>query len=309
MDQRDQPWEQIAGVAVTALTVVTAADGGAVVFAATTAGVFRSDDAGRSWAATGSGVALADAVVALPAFGPTETLFVGAHDGLYYSGDGGRHWERRLFGSAIPALALGTDDAGLNILLVGSDSDGVLRSDDAGRTWTSGNPGLRDRNVASLALSPAFARDGTAFAATATRLYRSRSGGKAWRPVVLPPQSAAVQCLAVSPAFARDRLALAGTEADGLLRSRDGGETWETVRPLDGHGVLAVAFAPGSITTPSVAVATETQVWRSRDGGETWQPSDALPAPALSLLYVPDGGGLALLAGLHEGGVGRLAGD
>jgi photosystem II stability/assembly factor-like uncharacterized protein len=56
----------------------------------------------------------------------------------------------------------------------------------------------------------------------------------------------------------------------GLLRSRDGGGTWEPTGFFSGSdaAVVAVAVGPGD----HVAVATTGgDIQRSRDGGRTWQ--------------------------------------
>ena len=93
-------------------------------------------------------------------------------------------------------------------------------------------------------MSPEFGQDHIAFAATASGLYRTRNGGKSWRELDLEFEGPGVQCLAISQDFAVDRLVLAGTEARGLLISRDGGGQWEEVPELARAGVTAVAFTP-----------------------------------------------------------------
>jgi photosystem II stability/assembly factor-like uncharacterized protein len=94
-------------------------------------------------------------------------------------------------------------------------------------------------------------------------------------------------------------LVLAGTEADGLLRSTDGGATWHRPSGLDEGGVAALAFDSARRT---VAAATEAGIVVSLDGGTSWQirPIES-PQPALSMVF----SGQALLVGLHRDGVTR----
>jgi photosystem II stability/assembly factor-like uncharacterized protein len=66
---------------------------------------------------------------------------------------------------------------------------------------------------------------------------------------------------------------VAGTQGAGLLRSGDGGVTWEAAG-LEGQIVKSVAFSP---TEPGVmyAGAKPPMVFVSRDGGETWAESES----------------------------------
>jgi hypothetical protein len=265
------------------------------VFAATPAGIRRAVGGGETWHIAGleSPVPFANLVCASPA---GDVLFAGGRDGLYRSTDDGSSWTQVLRSGNVLALAI--PDA--ETVFAGTEADGVLHSTDAGRAWSGANPGLLDLTVLALALSPRFGDDRIGFVATASGVYRTRNGGRSWRAVELGGDDIAVQALAVSPGFEADRLVLAGTEADGLLVSRDAGDRWESVAALAGQGVTAIAFAPGG----AIAAATETGVLISHDGGLSWRGANGETGPVLSLLYLSDG---VLLAGLAHGGVVRLA--
>ncbi|MBV9324572.1 MAG: hypothetical protein JO352_12380 [Chloroflexi bacterium] len=308
-------WEQLAarpGGTVAALATATTADGQTLVFAATSAGVYRSSDRGQTWTATSPNdvVPFNEAILASPGFATDRTLFVGGRNGLYRSLDGASTWSRVLTGGHVTSLAVAPE-----VIFAGTEVDGILRSEDGGRTWSSANPGLLDLTVLALALSPAFERDGTGLAATASGVYRTRNAGKSWREIDLGLE-VAVQCLALSPTFAEDRLALAGTEADGLLRSDDGGARWEPVAGLDGHSITAIAFSSRYPGRPTLAVATDAGIAISEDAGRAWRMIAADVGAVLTLTFVPGashGVDVAhdevLLAGLHRDGVARLAVD
>src|SRR6266542_997213 len=269
---------------------------GAVVFAATPAGVRRSADGGRTWSIAGGseGVPFAAVVVPSPAFERDQTVYAAGQAGAYRSRDGGQMWAPILSGSGILALAVAP-----GALFAGSEADGLLRSSDEGRSWSGANPGVLDLTILSIALSPAFERDRMAFLGTASGLYRSRTGGASWRAVELDAQEPAVQCLAVSPAFEHDRVVLAGTEVDGLLRSDDGGSTFSSVSTLEARTINALAVSASG----EVAAATDHGVAISLDAGSSWRlASGATPGGVLSLVYLDDG---ALLAGLADTGVAR----
>ncbi|MCA1647558.1 MAG: hypothetical protein LC797_19540 [Chloroflexi bacterium] len=303
-------WERVAdrpGGDVPSLAVA-AAGGGAVIFAATAVGVYRSTDGGRTWGlpVSGTTVPFAEVVAPSPDFAHDRTIFVCAGSGLARSTDGGESWASVLVGSRMLSVATATGAthgslAGAVtgetqnsrtvlaptetritqhslVVLAGTEADGILHSADGGRTWTGANAGLLDLTVLALALSPRFAADRIGFAGTASGLYRTRSGAGSWREVETGLDSPAVQCLAVSPRFAEDRLVLAGTEADGLLRSDDAGTTWHRSAFFVDRSVTALAFCADYATRPAIAAATDAGIAVSNDGGQTWHTA----APARS---------------------------
>lgn len=303
-------WERLAGRTggtVAGMASATDADGTTVVFAATAIGLHRSTDGGQTWipSSVGSIAPFVEVVAPSPNFASDKTIFVGTRNGLYRSLDGGTSWQLMLVGDRMLSIALAPSYARENQLFVGMERDGAVRSPDAGRTWNSSNAGLLDLTVMSIALSPNFDSDQTAFAATASGLYRTRNSARSWRLIDLPLVDPAVQCLGVSPDFGNDRLVLAGTEADGLLRSEDGGTSWEQVASLADQGVTAIAFSPGYPRQPTIAVATVAGIAISNDAGQTWQTTGSELGPVLSLLFVRHDDRDILLAGLPKHGIVR----
>lgn len=345
-------WEPVAaleGGTVSALVAAPAVDGTVAVFAATPVGVFRSDDGGANWrplvgtddgGAATVAVAGAESLVPSPTYAADGVLFVGGQDGLFRWQAARARWDHLLSGSRVLALAavpgraapdrpgrpaVEPPAAASATLLVGTEDDGILVSRDGGRSWEGANPGLLDLTVLALAASPTFEEDGLAFAATPTGLYRTRNGAASWRAVELDDDAIvvqiAVQCLALSPTFVDDRLLLAGTEDHGLLRSDDGGRSWDVAADLDASSVNAVLF----LTAARAVAATDAGVALSEDGGRSWRligpvaagPAAAAPGPALAVAELPGavdragGDSVAttaarvLLAGLPGGGVLR----
>jgi photosystem II stability/assembly factor-like uncharacterized protein len=294
-------------VATVDLTVsafaIVPAPGSEFVIAATATGLRRSYDDGHSWRALGSpGLGLVEAVAVSPAFSEDRTLVVGSAAGVLHSTDGGEHWQSVLTGNPVVALTAAGDRDGALILLAGTETDGIFRSSDGGVGWASANPGLFELEILALSGSPGFGRDKTVFTGTSGGLYRSRNGGLAWRPLDLPMAETAVQCLALSPAFATDGVVLAGTEADGLLRSSDGGRTWTVATELPEAAVTALAWSRR--TAGLVVAATGDGVVCSADGGGSWRiVADLAPVLALTFAAGPDGE--VLLAGQPDQGIVR----
>lgn len=277
-------WQHVAGLS--GGTVAALCEFGGSLFAATSAGVFRSLDRGVTWCAPppGHGVAFAEALAA-----SEDTVYVGTIDGLHRSRDGGRTWQHVLSGSRVLSVAT----ASVGLVLAGTEDDGLLRSEDHGTTWSGANAGLLDLTISSIALAPNFEVDHTAFVGTPSGLYRTRNGGRAWRAVDVGVDDVAIQCIACSP---EDATVLAGTDEHGLFISRDGGGSFAAVAELRERAVTAVAFNRG------IAVAaTDAGLFTSNDDGTTWRASTGAENVALCLLLADD----ARLAGMHRGGILR----
>ncbi|MHB8656842.1 MAG: methyltransferase domain-containing protein [Solirubrobacteraceae bacterium] len=80
-----------------------------------------------------------------------------------------------------------------------------------------------------------------------------------------------------------------------VLRSVDGGETWETVLEVDGsmirhfHVVRAQPDAPGTWWLTSGDHAAECRIWRTEDHGDNWEDLTATDASLAGLAGAPFG--------------------
>ena len=142
--------------------------------------------------------------------------------------------------------------------------------------------GCAGEQVFSIAVSAA---DGAVYAGTEpSALFRSDDRGETWRELdallELPsrptwsfpprPWTSHVRWIAPSPHDAD--LLLVGIELGGLMRSTDGGETWQDHRPGAQRDVHSLAWHP-RIPGRAYEAGGEGAAW-SEDGGETWQPAD-----------------------------------
>jgi len=96
-----------------------------------------------------------------------------------------------------------------------------------------------------------------------------------------------IELVVPSPAFTSDATVLAGT-SDGLLRSVDGGGSWQ--QALVGSRVAAIAFSPTFLNDGLVLVGTEQDgILRSDDRGRTWKSANPglLDLTALGLACSP----------------------
>ncbi|HEY3018402.1 MAG TPA: hypothetical protein VGJ23_06190 [Gaiellaceae bacterium] len=180
--------------------------------------------------------------------------------------------------SGAQCLALDPSDA--ETVFAGLRAGGVRKTVDGGRTWK--DCGLPQPGVFSLAVS---AVNGAVYAGTEpSALYRSDDGGETWRELdgllMLPsrptwsfpprPWTSHVRWIAPSPHDAD--VLLVGIELGGLMRSVDGGETWQDHRPGAQRDVHSLAWHPQARDRAYEAGGGGAAF--SENGGETWQPAD-----------------------------------
>jgi len=207
-------------------------------------------------------------------------LYAATSNGFARLDEAGEAWTVELSSPGTGAQCLAVDPAEADTVFVGLREGGVRRSVDGGRTWLDCE--LPEPAVFSLAVSAA---DGAVYAGTEpSRLFRSGDKGESWRELKalleLPsrprwsfpprPWTSHVRWIAPSPHDAE--LLLVGIELGGLMRSTDGGESWQDHRPGAQPDVHSLAWHPH---TPARAYeAGGGGAAFSTDGRETWEPAD-----------------------------------
>jgi photosystem II stability/assembly factor-like uncharacterized protein len=207
-------------------------------------------------------------------------LYAATGDGIARLDETNGGWavELSLRGSGAQCLAV--DPTNPSVLYAGLREGGVRRSDDSGRTWV--DCALPESGVFSLAISAA---DGAVYAGTEpSRLFRSDDDGASWRELEalleLPsrptwsfpprPWTSHVRWIAPSPHEAD--LLLVGIELGGLMRSSDGGASWQDHRPGAQRDAHSLAWHPRLLGRAYEAGGGGAAF--SKDAGESWQPAD-----------------------------------
>ncbi|HWP58505.1 MAG TPA: hypothetical protein VNL14_11495 [Candidatus Acidoferrales bacterium] len=211
-------------------------------------------------------------------------LYLGTEDGLYFAEpeDGGfRSRALALQGKGAVRSPVVVDRADPRLLYAGTTRAGVYRSEDAGLTWREINDGIIYKEVWSIAQHP---RTGELFAGTGpSSIFKSRDGGDTWidcaqlrnLPETIdwtfprPPHVSHVKSLALS---ANDPDVVFGAVEEGwVIRSRDGGETWQNLKDGVEFDAHCIALMPDNENI--VIVTSGKGVYRSENGGENFTDS------------------------------------
>jgi len=244
-------------------------------------GVWKSDDAGRTWNPIFDGQPTQSVGAIAVAPSDPNVIYVGSGEGLHR-----------------PDLSVG---------------DGIYKSTDAGRSWT--HLGLRDaQQIAAIAVDPHdpnrlfVAALGHPFGPNTERgVFRSTDGGATFQRVLYKDDHTGANDLEIDPSnpnvvYAALWESLLGPTEDnnefngtggGLFKSTDGGNTWRQLKngfPADLVQV-DVAIAPSRPSRLYAVAAMNAPhgymtgdglgFFRSDDGGESWTRITDDPRPVM----------------------------
>ena len=218
-------------------------------------GVFRSDDAGKTWKSVGLGDSRHIGRIRIHPRDP-DTVYVAAmghlfgpneERGLYRSRDGGQSWERILFVS---------DEVGCNDLAMDPRNPRVLYAS----FW----------RVRRTPWSFASGGEGSS-------MYKSTDGGDTWEEITrkpgLPAGVIGNNAMTVSPVRPDRVWAMIEAEDGGLFRSDDAGETWTRVndeRKLRQRAWYYTRVYADTGDEDTVYVLN-VRFWKSKDGGKSFE--------------------------------------
>jgi photosystem II stability/assembly factor-like uncharacterized protein len=243
-----------------------------------------------------------------------------ASGGVWKSADGGLTW-KPIFDdqptSSTGSIAVAPSDP--NVVYVGSGEAnirgnvspgaGIFKSTDAGKTWT--HVWKQVGQIGAMAVHPKDADTcfaavlGHAFGPNGERgVYRTKDGGKSWERVLFKNDETGASDVCIDPNNPRVVFAgfwqarrrpwelTSGGPGSDLYVSRDGGDTWESLKgtpdrkaganadrkpgatnglPEGIWGKVGVAIAPSdSSRVYAIIEAEKGGLFRSDDGGETW---------------------------------------
>lgn len=198
-------------------------ENGHTIFAATTGGVYVSEDHGKTWQARNQG--LQNLFVSCLLLDPKQDhrIWAGTEAGLYESFNQGKEWTLVAFaGIAIRAL-LREPESWPGIYWVGTEYHGLYESFDGGEKFDHVDMGIDSVSVYALAgggaTAPIYA------GLFAKGLFRASSPGENWASLEGSEQLGTV--LTILPLEDRQTI-FVGTHQSGVMRSTDYGHTWQS---------------------------------------------------------------------------------
>jgi len=266
-----ETWERLAASPRLVVRIVV---GRGQVHVASSEGLLRSEDDGRTFVRAG-GPPGESPNIDLAAAG--DALFSVTENGVFRSTDGARTFRSAgVSGRAFHAYRLRTNPRQpAQVLLVSPTL--VHRSDDGGESWKR-VPAPPDLDFGSLSFG--VGEPPVSLVAGRSGISRSTDGGATWKGVpdappflrglwVPDPASEKYLLVTMQPQPGDEKQTMKILEK-ALLRTLDGGKSWSGNLSPDGGGVTEVAFAPGR--TETIYAATDLGgVFRSANMGESWR--------------------------------------
>ncbi len=264
----------------------------------TLAGAYVSADGGGTWLQVGGTELRKTESVAIDPVDP-RLLYVGTWRLGYRSKDFGKTWtliDRGMpLDSDVFSISISPRDSGI---IYSSACSGVYRSSNRAQSWTRLRL-LPDRftiRAQAVYVDPVEHR--RIYSGTTEGLFVSDDEGSKWRR--LTSDHVIVNAIQVDPG--NNRHILLGTEYQGILRSHDGGKTWEESNTGFVHRriswIAADPLASGRFVAGMLSGGGGMSLYD--DQSRTWMLSLIEPGVRiLSFLILPDGRGK--LAGTAQG--------
>jgi photosystem II stability/assembly factor-like uncharacterized protein len=191
-------------------------------------------------------------------------------------------WQVRVALEGSGAQCVAVDPHDVDTIYVGAWGEGIWKSTDGGVRWSNLSTALSRADVFSVAISP---MDGALYAGCEpSALFRSDDGGASWDELraltqlpsasqwSFPPRPDTSHVRSVAPSPHNADLLLAGVEAGALVRSLDGGRSWQDHRPGALPDVHFIAWHPREGNYAYEAGGHGGAAW-SDDEGCSWRPA------------------------------------
>jgi photosystem II stability/assembly factor-like uncharacterized protein len=311
-------------------------------FGAVGGGVWKTENAGRTWAPIMDSQPVASIGALAVAPSDPRTLYVGSGEadmrsdtihgnGMYVTRDGGATWNRIGLDDSRQIGRILVDPRDPKTLLVAAlghaygpnETRGVYRSTDGGVTWTRALFLDRDTGAIDLAADPSMHAVFASLWQTrrppwsvyppsngpGSGLYASADEGVSWHQVHgggFPSERLGKIGLAVAPSDPRRVFAVVDAKAGGLYRSDDGGGTWKLVdsdRRLWQRG-----WYFGHVTVDpknaDLVYVSNTSFYRSTDGGSHFTAIKGSPdGDDFHQLWIDPGEPSRMILGSDQGAV------
>jgi len=236
-------------------------------------GMFYTYNGGTGWSQTLTGLGEINAI----AVSPKERciIFTAIQNKIYKSVDCSRHWNYQLVETRedpknnITSLAI--DNFNTRNIYAGTSGNGLFLSQDAGFSWQALK--FFDYPIIKILINPKNSK--IIYIATAQKgIFKTTDGGANWKQILNQDFIEQKQYvldyrdLILDPTI-EDGLLYASQY--GLLRSGDGGDTWDDLKLLTPPGTTAIySIAINPQNGQEIYYGIKDALYRSVDGGRNW---------------------------------------
>lgn len=214
-------------------------------------------------------------------------LYLATNDGLAVARRQNGAWRVQRGLSGYTTQCVAADPRRPERVYCGTFDHGLWISDDAGTSWQAAGPGIEHQRVMAVAVGTperANGRDVVWAGTEPSALYRSDDGGRSWQecPALralpsaptwsFPPRPWTSHVRWIAPDAQDPARLFVGIELGGVMRSLDGGRTWEDRKPEgqhDAHTLRTHPLAPDRVYEAAGGGYAE-----SHDGGASWRRDD-----------------------------------
>ncbi len=259
-------------------SLTQAASNADVLIAGTNRGVFRSADAGETWAQLATSTTPGLINVESLAIDPRDAnvIYAGTWYLPYKTTDGGNTWNIIKTGMIDDSdiFAIEIDNRHPDHVIASACS-GIYETKNGGANWRKVN-GIPSQSRRTRAILQHPSKANVIYAGTTEGFWLSTNGGDDWR-VTTSRQNFEVNAIAVHPK--NPDIVYIGTNNFGLMISRDGGKTFAPSNAgysgRRAYTILPDREKPGRFYAATINTATGGgYFYVSNDGGETWQLSN-----------------------------------
>ena len=275
-----------------------------VVHAGTDKGLYKSDDAGRTWRLLDC--ALSGYCVWALAADPEEPNIMYAGTGtptpaaIFRSTDAGVTWERRPVEIAETCANVGTprvtgiaiDPTDRRSVWVGLEVDGVRHSSDGGDTWAAVDGGIPNLDVHNVAVSAGPPK--TVFVVVNNDVLTSTDDGASGTSIGVRESFPLgyPRGITVQPGNPETVMLTLGDTTPGstgtVMRSKDTGNTWQSVSlPVEPNTAMRVVNIQPFDPQVVFAGSRYGYLYRSDDGGGAWTKLRRGFSEISSVLWLP----------------------
>ncbi|MBX3674354.1 MAG: DUF4214 domain-containing protein [Burkholderiales bacterium] len=260
-------------------------------------GVWKSTDAGVTWAPKSRGLVPPGVGVVAQAPAGAGTLYAGTAAGLFLSRDSGLTWQIATQVPIFDVRTIAFDPFRPDAVFVGTGDGKVHFSLDDGVSFFPAGPGLPASPIVGMAVTAVNAVFPVIYAvAEDGRLYVSDNDARTWRE---QPTGVTSPVLGVLTLPANPGTLYIATGGDGVRRSDDLGASWTAANAGLGSPFVFSLVASGSGTR--LYAASLGAIHRSSDGGATWTNASTGLGPGSVTRIVADTARDGVLYALVQG--------